>query len=394
MRVLVHWRVLMATGIAILLATPLAPVDLPGLLGVSPVEFVALGIPMMVGSIFAHELGHALAAHALGLGARSVFLDIFQGHTVPARAATRARDDVVVYLAGPLVNLVIWFVLGRLAGDMYAPLFTTGSAMAITASFNLLLLTNFLPVLPMDGGRALAAVLWGATGDRVRGTQVAGVIGHMVVAVVVLGAAGWIGFVREDPVWGAVIAGSLLFQFRGMLGQAFDGHDRIAALRVEDVMCPGLRTAPDALARSIVNDRVSRKHSPDLGRLDTVDLPYVVITDEGELVGMLSPGEVEWLALEHLRWDEVRVADVMTPRGKLVTVAPETELHTAVVYMVERQLEALLVVEGGEPVGCVTWRRLMRAMEDAGDEGGRWTAERTGSSVLEAPSAGEIDEAA
>jgi predicted transcriptional regulator len=112
-----------------------------------------------------------------------------------------------------------------------------------------------------------------------------------------------------------------------------------------------------------VQDRVGRKHSPDLARIDALDLPYVVITDEGKVLGMLTPGEVEQLALQHLRWDTVTIGEVMTPAERLVTVTPETEAQTALVYMAERRLEALLVVEDGEPVGCITARRLMQAME-------------------------------
>ena len=375
MPVLVHWRVLVCAAVAVLLATPLSPIDLPRLLGVSAVEFVCLGVPMMVGSIFAHELGHALAAQTLGLGARSVFVDLIKGHTVLARPAARARDELTMSLAGPFVNVVIWFVLGRLSGDLNAPLFTTGSVMAITASFNLSLVFNLLPVLPSDGGRAFAATIWAMTGDRVRGTRVAAALGPIVVGVPVLTFAAYVGVIRDDPVWGVIIAFIAIYQLKSLLGQTFDGADQIAGKRVSDIMCPGLRTKPETLARTVIHDRISRKHSPDVSRIGTVDLPYIVITDDGEVLGMLAPGEVDRLALEHQRWDELLVEHVMTPLSRLVTVGPETEAFTALVYMVERGLEALLVTDDGAPVGCVTGPRLMAALNGSPvDEGRRWDA--------------------
>ncbi|MGH7753640.1 MAG: CBS domain-containing protein, partial [Gemmatimonadales bacterium] len=260
-------------------------------------------------------------------------------------------------------------VLGRLAGDMYAPMFTSGTALEVAASYNLLMLGNFLPLLPMDGGRTFAALAWAATGDRARGTRIAAATGPFLVGGAVLAVAGYIAFALDDPAWGIAIACGLVFQLRGAFDQRFDAPDLIADLRVADIMCPALRARPESLARSVIDDRIGRKHSPDLSRHATLDLPYVVITDEGEAVGMLTPGEVEQLALEHHPWGEVTIADVMTPISGVVRVTPETSAHTALVYMFERRLEAVLVVEDGSPVGCVTAQRLMAAMEGEAPQG-------------------------
>ena len=55
------------------------------------------------------------------------------------------------------------------------------------AAANLLVgILNLVPGLPLDGGRVLKAVVWGATGNAHRGTIVAG-WGGRVAAVAVLG---------------------------------------------------------------------------------------------------------------------------------------------------------------------------------------------------------------
>ena len=41
---------------------------------------------------------------------------------------------------------------------------------------------NALPGLPLDGGRALRAIVWAVTGDRHTGSRVAGWIGRGVAA--------------------------------------------------------------------------------------------------------------------------------------------------------------------------------------------------------------------
>ena len=48
---------------------------------------------------------------------------------------------------------------------------------------------NALPGLPLDGGRALRAMVWGVTGNRHTGTAVAGWIGRASLAV--LDARSW-----------------------------------------------------------------------------------------------------------------------------------------------------------------------------------------------------------
>ncbi len=375
MRVLVHWRVLLALAAATGLASPLSPVDVPAALGLTRGEFLFLSLPMMLLSTLGHELGHAFAGRALGLEPRSIFIDLLGGHTVARLGTERARDQVVYSLAGPAVNLVAWLLLGRLAGDLYAPLFSTGSPMAVTASYNMfVLLSNVLPLTPRDGYRTYSAMLWSVTGDRVRAGRLAAWTGPLLVAVPAIGAVAYLWLSLDETGWAAVIALGVALEMRGSFGGGGRSGDRIFALRVTDLMAPGLRTRPEALARSLVDDRVRRKHSPDLSRLATLDLPYVVITDEGQLLGMLTPGEVEQLALRHLRWDSVSVAEVMTPASKLATVGPEEEGFTALVYMIERRLEALLVVEAGEPVGCVTAKRLMEALEDEPAPRGAWQA--------------------
>ena len=133
-------------------------------------------------------------------------------------------------------------------------------------------------------------------------------------------------------------------------------------------MTPGIRTSPETLARTVVESRISRRYSSDLSTLNTLDRPYFFISYDCDLLGLLPAGKVDRLALEPLEWESVTVAEVMVPRGKLGTVTPETEVFTALVYMMERDLEVVLVVEDGQPVGCVTAARMGAALQE-GPEG-------------------------
>jgi Zn-dependent protease len=115
------------------------------------------GLPFAVGFVallFVHELGHALQLRREGIKTSPIVFIPFLGAAVamkelPKDAAVEAR----VGLAGP--------VLGSLACLVPAAIFwTTGDdfwgALAFTGLF--LNLFNLVPVSPLDGGRAMAAL--------------------------------------------------------------------------------------------------------------------------------------------------------------------------------------------------------------------------------------------
>jgi stage IV sporulation protein FB len=96
----------------------------------------------------------------------------------------KPSEEIVIALAGPLVNVVIAAVLFLALG---APLNANAMAhvedsaygfLARVAAVNVLLvLFNLIPAFPMDGGRVLRAVL-ALRFERRRATQIAAVIGQ------------------------------------------------------------------------------------------------------------------------------------------------------------------------------------------------------------------------
>jgi Zn-dependent protease len=89
----------------------------------------------------------------------------------------------VIYLAGPAVNLGLWYGLGALAGELYrGGNVMVAQPLAVLAWANyVLLIFNLLPAYPLDGGRTLDALL-GAVLGGVWATRVVASLG-LVVAV-------------------------------------------------------------------------------------------------------------------------------------------------------------------------------------------------------------------
>jgi Zn-dependent protease len=115
------------------------------------------GWPFAAGFIallFVHEMGHVIALRREGLKASAPMFIPFMGAVIAARSlGQNALAEARVGLAGPILGsigaaacIVVWHITGS---DLWR-------ALAYTGFF--LNLFNLLPVVPLDGGRAMAAM--------------------------------------------------------------------------------------------------------------------------------------------------------------------------------------------------------------------------------------------
>uniref|UniRef100_UPI000830ED7D site-2 protease family protein n=1 Tax=Actinomadura hibisca TaxID=68565 RepID=UPI000830ED7D len=146
---------------------------------------------LLYGSVFVHELSHAVTARVLGLPVRSVTLHILGGETAIEREAPTPGREFLIAFAGPLVNLVL-AGLGLLTHAL-VPLPGVALLLVDALTFaNLLVgVFNLLPGLPLDGGRLVRAAVWKITGSGRNGGVFAGWVGRGV-AIACLVAGAWL----------------------------------------------------------------------------------------------------------------------------------------------------------------------------------------------------------
>src|SRR5688572_11364234 len=154
----------------------------------------ALNGVLFVLAVFAtvvlHECGHALAARRYGIHTRDITLLPIGGIARLERMPREPRQELLIALAGPAVNFA-------LAVPLYAALAVTGAPERLTDlaggtesitptsmlrqlfAINLwLAVFNLIPAFPMDGGRALRALLAMRSRDYAKATAAAARIGR------------------------------------------------------------------------------------------------------------------------------------------------------------------------------------------------------------------------
>lgn len=148
----------------------------------------ALFLMGLFASVLLHELAHALVASRFGVRTMEIVMFPIGGLSRMERAL-QPTEELTVSLAGPFINLLIAAgLLGYLyssrqpmprnLSDLLHP--TELGALPLLAGGNLLLaLFNLLPAFPMDGGRALRAVL-GYMRPEVEATRIAAWMGRML----------------------------------------------------------------------------------------------------------------------------------------------------------------------------------------------------------------------
>ncbi|MDA5094892.1 site-2 protease family protein [Aliiroseovarius sp. KMU-50] len=149
-------------------------------------------ILLLFACVVAHEFGHALMARRFGIHTPDVTLLPIGGLARLEKMPEKPSQEILVALAGPAVNVVIWAVLTLLFGAPTEPEQITGLSVqpstlpAQLATLNLVLAVfNMLPAFPMDGGRVLRAVVSLVT-DRVTATRIAAAAGQMLAFLMAL----------------------------------------------------------------------------------------------------------------------------------------------------------------------------------------------------------------
>jgi len=280
-------------GIIAVLMAPRIEIASPGLGNLAYVAGAAFAVLLYM-SVLLHEVSHALAARAYGMTVRSIELHFLGGVTEIAEEASTARREGVIAIVGPLTSLAVGGV--ALALTPLAPDGLLGLSLRALAGANLIIgVLNLLPGLPLDGGRVLRALVWGATGRPLTASLVAGWVGRGLAVLaltypLVVAAATGTGVQLIDVAFACILAG---FMWVG-------ASQAIAVARLRSRL-------PRLYARRLARRAISVSHDLPLGEAVRQAAQQqagglVVVATDGRPTGVVNEKAVQATPVERRPW--------------------------------------------------------------------------------------------
>ncbi len=348
--VYLHW----SFGLILLYAYYLGHSQGAGLIGI--VWIVGLFIALF-GCVLLHEFGHSLTARKFGIETRDIILTPIGGIARLEGMPEKPKQEFLVAIAGPAVNVaiaIVLFLIGKMmySGDLWelfkaivADQFRSAKNeqsqemadllgvnltgmlffIPILLSTNLVLVIfNMIPAFPMDGGRVFRALLAMKIG-RLRATNIAAILGQIIAVAFVLYAL-WYG----QPMLGLI--GFFVFT---------TARQEFNMVRTEDLL--GRFTAKDLM----------RAHFSKISTSDWMQTPAGLLQQGGEknflvfdfdekLAGILEEDDV----VEAIKKKELTapVSNFMEPKFEIVHT---TESLKFVYYLIRQKGQSILPVANG-----------------------------------------------
>jgi Zn-dependent protease/CBS domain-containing protein len=298
-----------------------------------------------------HEMGHALVARSRGIPIRGIRLFLFGGVSEMGSEPGSASSEFLMAIAGPLVSAalaVIFWLLWEIGLNEGWPVALLVFCWLLARINLTVLIFNLVPAFPLDGGRVLRSILWGALRNLRRATYIAALLGQgfawflIVVGVLCL-------FHPETLLTGIWLG--LIGMFLNSAAQASYQQVLIRqALKGEPVrrfMNPQPIVVPPTLdLRSWVEDYVYRYHRK----------MFPVATD-GHLLGIIRTKRLAEIPREERSHHQV--SEVMEQDLRPIIVSPDTDALDALSQMQQTGSSRLLVMEGDRLVGIVSLKDLL-----------------------------------
>jgi Zn-dependent protease len=315
----------------------------------------ACGATVLLASLLAHELAHAIVARRAGIAVLGVTLWIFGGVTRLGGQAKTPQTAFRIAVAGPATSLLL-AVLFAGAGTALRSLGAGQLAIGVTwwlAGINALLgIFNLLPGAPLDGGQVLRAWLWRRHGDPTRAAVGAARAGRTLAFVLI--AFGLLEFVAGAIVAGVWLAfiGWFIFTAAQIDEASALTQNALTGVRVREAMtsdphtAPGWITVQDFIERYLLGDR----HSA-----------YPVKDHNGSISGLITLAQLR--QVEPSDRSTTVIGEIALPLSRVTIATPDEPVTALLERLASGHGNRALVVDDARVVGIVTPSDLSRLIE-------------------------------
>lgn len=300
---------------------------------------------LLFASVLFHELAHSVVAKGHGIGVGGITLFIFGGVSRLREEPRTPESELKMAIAGPATSFLIaavFWIVGSAAGP--ATLGPLGfEIVRYLAIINLVLgVFNMLPGFPLDGGRVLRAVLWGATGSLDQATRYATYVGQGFAYLLIFGGF-WFMLLGEflTGLW-LVFIGWYLNNAAQQSYQQVMVRRALSGVNVHRVMTTDFpHIDPDMSVDTFVHDYLLK-----------YDYAAFPVTRGEDLLGILTVNEVRNIPRE--AWPGTPVSRIARAPEEERVVDENDDAFDALMHMAEGNLRRLLVMHDSKLKGMVT----------------------------------------
>lgn len=302
---------------------------------------------LLFGCVLLHEFGHALAARRYGIRTRDITLLPIGGVARLESTGETPKQELVIALAGPAVNVVLAILLALLLIGSRAlfpaieSLSLGGNSLTYLLIANVFLVAfNLLPAFPMDGGRVLRALLLYKL-NRVKATQIASYAGKFMAVLFAL-----VGFLLENPI--LFLIALFVWMGAGQEAAMVRVQSQLSQVQVGGVMRTEFHVvSPFQSLRELVPILVSGSQR---------DFPVML---QNQLLGMLFSQDLV-RAMEE-RGSNLLVEEVM--KSQFVTADASDSIHEVVRSLQQNDglLISIPVLREGRLIGLLTPEAIQQA---------------------------------
>ncbi|MCU0357605.1 MAG: site-2 protease family protein [Cyclobacteriaceae bacterium] len=329
-QIFVHWTFLILIGWIVY-------INLRQGMGAIDIIWSVLFILTLFACVTFHELGHALAAKRYHIKTRNITLLPIGGLAQLESIPEKPKEELVVALAGPLVNIVISSVIFVII----QPNPETIQSLDLTRLshhnflFSLMVVNiwlavfNLIPAFPMDGGRVFRALL-SFKFERHVATRIAASVGQLLA----------VGFVFIGFFYNPFLIFIGLFIFLGAQAEAqyAEAKSLLTGYTVAHAL---MREVP------LLKPTDTIEYSSD--QLLATQNRNFIVADGGQVVGTLSRDEI----IKALREGKSQEAVETSMSRDFISLDVNAPLETAWSQMQTLRKAAAPVFQGGQLVGMM-----------------------------------------
>lgn len=289
--------------------------------------------------VLLHELGHSVAALGFGIPVKDITLLPIGGLARLERMPEKPVQELIVAIAGPLVNVVLGaalaplvVVLAGIRGESISLTMLTEPGLLgllfflFTANISLAIF-NMLPAFPLDGGRVLRAGL-GFFTDYQRATQIAATTGRILAV-----GLGLLSIFTGQLM--LTLIALFIFFVGGQEAQAVEARSVLRGVRVAQALPRNtVALSPHATVGQVASLMLTSRQ-PDFAVLDP---------QTGQLLGVAT-GRSVTQAMEQGQWRQ-HISDIMQQSRQVPTIALNATLAEAQDKLAQHSTRVAAVYEG------------------------------------------------